>query len=437
MPKRCARSQGELTSCTVPSRPARHGGVGITEHRNVGSVVHDALLHHRIDAPPDSQTLLHSFSMKNLWLFSVVCACIGGWPGEVCHAQQDRELRTTGNDDTGLFQRRLRCKDEADAYAKTSTKGNSELVPERVEFSLARQSCVAAFTRITNGKQSGVWSYETIDILTGESLYSGECVMNDPKNRKFCGNGRDMELRNRRDDALQAVAIIVVHDKVRTEMKGIISRWLAELGPEWAAAIALGAQAIIFLLQALILGWQGVILRRHASTMEKHTEIAGTQAETAKLIGQALDQQGKVLDTQTKIMDAQFRFQRKIEAQAERANVFNLVLELRAQFVAVKGTLKANLGPGTQFTQASREKIESAWHKLSAAIVPCQKALITSIHLSQGEKNYFMGFAQAVDLLERGHTNTIEADLKALQALEDTYKDFLKKMMGSAQTPDN
>ena len=224
---------------------------------------------------------------------------------------------------------------------------------------------------------------------------------------------------------------------IENTMRDAIVRLMARLGPEWTAAIALGAQAVIFLVQAAILFWQGSILRRHATTLEKNTEIANTQADTAKLIGQALDQQGRVLDEQTKIMDEQFKFQRKVEAQAERAEVFDLVLELRTQFVAVKGVLSANLGPGITFTQESREKIENAWQRLNAAILPCRKALITSIHLSQEEKNYFLGFAQAVDALERGHTNTIEADLKALKKVEDDHKEFLKKMMGTARPSEN
>lgn len=212
---------------------------------------------------------------------------------------------------------------------------------------------------------------------------------------------------------------------------------LIQLGPEWTAAIALGAQAVIFLVQAVILFWQGRILHRHASTLEEHRDIASTQAETAKLIGQALEQQGKLLGTQTKIMDDQFKFQQKIEAQVEKAKVFDLVLELRTQFAAVKGVLSANIIPGTPFTQASREKVENAWQRLSAAIVPCQKALLTSIHLSKEEKNYFLRFAQAVDALERGHTNTIEADLKALKSVEDDHKEFVQKMMAAARTPEN
>jgi len=74
---------------------------------------------------------------------------------------------------------------------------------EKVEFSPARRSCVAAFTRITSGKRGDIWSYETIDILTGEALFSDDCLENDERSTIFCGNGRDVQLRARRDKALK------------------------------------------------------------------------------------------------------------------------------------------------------------------------------------------------------------------------------------------
>ena len=73
---------------------------------------------------------------------------------------------------------------------------------EKVEFSPARRSCVGEFTRITAGKRAEVWSYETIDILTGEILFSGDCIQNDPNASTFCGKGRDMQLREDRDKVL-------------------------------------------------------------------------------------------------------------------------------------------------------------------------------------------------------------------------------------------
>jgi hypothetical protein len=190
--------------------------------------------------------------------------------------------------------------------------------------------------------------------------------------------------------------------------------------PEWVAAIALLIQAVILFLQFKILG-------RHAETMEEHKTIAGTQAETAKLIGKALTQQGKILDEQ-------FKFQKRLAAQAEREKVFDLVLELRSRVVALLSLLSST--PVYQLTSPeSREQQEFAWNQLGNAILPCEKALITSIHLSSEEKNYFLGYAQAVDALK--HTNDVSKELGELRGIEDQYKDFAKMMMRAAQTPES
>jgi hypothetical protein len=188
--------------------------------------------------------------------------------------------------------------------------------------------------------------------------------------------------------------------------------------PEWVAAIAL-------LIQAVILFLQFKILRRHAETMEEHKTIAGTQAETAKLIGQALTQQSKILDEQ-------FNFQKRLAAQAERGRVFDVVLELRSRVVSLLSLLSST--PGYQLTSPeSREKQEFAWNRLEESILPCEKALITSIHLSPEERNYFLGFAQAVDALK--HTNDVSKELQDLRGIEDRYKDFAKMMIRAAQAP--
>ena len=121
---------------------------------------------------------------------------------EGLHTIRNQQSKPQKANEAELFQQRLRCKSEADAYAKASSQGNVSLVPEKIEFSPARHSCIVEFTRITAGKRSEIWSYETIDILTGESLYSGDCIENDPKASHFCGNGRDMSLRDGRDKAL-------------------------------------------------------------------------------------------------------------------------------------------------------------------------------------------------------------------------------------------
>lgn len=192
--------------------------------------------------------------------------------------------------------------------------------------------------------------------------------------------------------------------------------------PEWVAAIALLIQAVILFIQAKILG-------RHADTMEEHTAIARTQARTAELIGAALEQQGKILSDQGKIMAEQLEFQRRLAAQAEREKVFGVVLELRSRVVALVSNLSVGSPPGTSISPGTREKQESEWSSLEAAILPCEKAMITSIHLNQDEKNYFLRYAQAVDAATRSR------NIQALRALDDDYKDFGKMMMTAAQTP--
>jgi hypothetical protein len=197
--------------------------------------------------------------------------------------------------------------------------------------------------------------------------------------------------------------------------------------PETVAAVALLIQAVILFLQWKILG-------RHAATMEEHTGIAGKQAETAKLIGQALDQQGRVLGKQSQIMDEQFNFQKRVEAKSEREKVFEFLLNLHSRFVLLTDTLSAR--PATALTVpdfSARDRREHAWSRLHEAILPCQKALITAIHLSPDEKNYFIRYCQAVDTLQR--SGNIEQELKQVNALQAEYADFGNMMLKAAQTP--
>jgi hypothetical protein len=145
--------------------------------------------------------------MKRFWqllLVALLGISVGAAFDETLHTIRNRKAQDASRDGNELFQRRLRCKREADDFARKASESNSSLVPEKVEYSPSRHSCIASFTRITSGKRMELWSFETIDILTGESLFSDDCVENDPSNKRFCGNGRDMNLRKGRDDALEA-----------------------------------------------------------------------------------------------------------------------------------------------------------------------------------------------------------------------------------------
>src|SRR6266699_559489 len=153
--------------------------------------------------------------------------------------------------------------------------------------------------------------------------------------------------------------------------------------PEWIAAIALLIQAVILFLQA-------VILRRHGTTMEEHAGIAKAQAETAALIGKALDQQGKILAEQTKIMDEQFKFQRTVEMKAERVQVFDSLMQLHVSFKMLLSAIsRVQL---SNYTHEMQDRVRASWQQVSQDLLPCQKAIHTSIYMNPDERQYFWAY---------------------------------------------
>jgi hypothetical protein len=147
---------------------------------------------------------------NKLWLVATVALlglCVGAALDEAIHAVLNRKSESRDRENNELFQQRLRCRNEVDAYMRsTSDDGNGPPMLEVVEFSPLRHSCVAEFTRILHGKRAEIWTYETVDILTGESLFSDLCLIGgDPSNS--CDNGRDMQLKAERDKALKDVLL--------------------------------------------------------------------------------------------------------------------------------------------------------------------------------------------------------------------------------------
>jgi hypothetical protein len=194
--------------------------------------------------------------------------------------------------------------------------------------------------------------------------------------------------------------------------------------PEWVAAIALLIQAGIFVLHALI-------LRKHATTLEKHVEIAGTQATTAKLIGQAIEQQGKVLNEQTKIMDEQLRFQRRIEAKAERVEVFDLLLQTQVSFRMLhQALMEVQL---SNYTQEMRSRVKARWEELQQDLSPAAKEVHTSIYLSDEEREYFVRYTE--ELLAIEETADIRKDIERVDAFYKKHKGFVQKLFALAKTP--
>jgi len=192
--------------------------------------------------------------------------------------------------------------------------------------------------------------------------------------------------------------------------------------PEWVAAIAL-------LIQAVILFRQALILRRHGATMEEHAGIAKAQAETAALIGKALDQQGKILAEQTKIMDAQFKFQRTVEMKAERVGVLNSLVQLHISFKLLLSTLsEVQL---SNYTHEMQDRVRASWHRMHEDLLPCTKAIHTSIHMSPKERDYFMGYVR--DLANLSESSDVRKAIQNVNACDAKYKDFEEKMFAAAK----
>jgi hypothetical protein len=193
----------------------------------------------------------------------------------------------------------------------------------------------------------------------------------------------------------------------------MVSNWLHTLGPEWTAALALSIQAVIFVLQAVFLWWQARILRRHASTLEKNTEIIGrqattllgltrianAQAETLRLIAQALNQQGDIQVEQTTIMRDQLKFITEVDGRSEKSNLLNLLVEVQTSLRGLASTL-SNFQPPTVPTLADRHDVECRFEGLSIAVTECEKALLTAVHISDAQREFFSDYCHDVATLD-------------------------------------
>src|SRR6266496_296725 len=145
--------------------------------------------------------------MKPFWKFVLVLLvglCVGGGLDETLHVLRDRKANAATQSSNEAFQRRLQCKHLADDYVQKNSDESTSVFLDRVEFSPARHSCIAAVTRAKSGNRITLYEYEAVDILTAETLFSGECNENDANSRIFCGNGRDVQLMDKRDKALEA-----------------------------------------------------------------------------------------------------------------------------------------------------------------------------------------------------------------------------------------
>lgn len=192
-----------------------------------------------------------------------------------------------------------------------------------------------------------------------------------------------------------------------------------------------GLAAVALLIQAAIFGIHALILRGHAKTLERNVEIADMQAKTADSMSQALQQQSKIMSDQTKIMEAQFKFQRRVEAKTERQAVFDQTMSVR---VALMYLLSVMTSEAPRMHEHI-DKEKRAWADLLAAVVACQRALVTSIHLSSAEKQYFTEYTNDVGGLKEG--TDLRKSIQDAKAIDEKYRDFAQMLLRVAQAPDN
>ena len=93
------------------------------------------------------------------------------------------------------FEQKLRCKQLAESYVRSNSNDMSTVYLERSGFSIHRNSCVAATSKVF---MSDSWDYEVVDVISGDTLHSGNCFSNKTSDSLWCGNGRNMQLLGER-----------------------------------------------------------------------------------------------------------------------------------------------------------------------------------------------------------------------------------------------
>ena len=83
--------------------------------------------------------------------------------------------------DSRIFQERAHCKAVADAYVKENNTDNGPLVsllPGKVDYSPARNSCVAGVEKIMviRNASSALTIDSVQDLLSGETLFDARCI---------------------------------------------------------------------------------------------------------------------------------------------------------------------------------------------------------------------------------------------------------------------
>jgi hypothetical protein len=135
--------------------------------------------------------------MKKVWMAVLIGIVVGAGITEGFHRVADRRSRER-------FEMNLRCKQLADEFVSKNSTDYTQVMLNEVHFSVTRNICVASFDEASHLPFSGtMWRYRVVDATSGEALFSDMCS-DDKQSHIYCGNGRNMEIRRKRDDALKA-----------------------------------------------------------------------------------------------------------------------------------------------------------------------------------------------------------------------------------------
>jgi len=126
----------------------------------------------------------------------VVGILVGAATIERFHAVRDHHRQQ-------FFEQRLRCKSLAEVYAKTNSDDHTSVFVDRTDFSRARNSCVASIS--ISKATSRFWTYQVVDVITGELLFTDSCDEKDSQSPSFCGGGRDINLMHKRDSEFDEI----------------------------------------------------------------------------------------------------------------------------------------------------------------------------------------------------------------------------------------
>ena len=100
-----------------------------------------------------------------------------------------------------VFAQRVRCEGLAQAHAKSVSTDSTSAFIERVDFSVPRNTCLAAVDTYREGHSGLTYVSEVLDLLTKEVLFTDFCFGDN------CGGGHNSAITAKRDEAFATLLV--------------------------------------------------------------------------------------------------------------------------------------------------------------------------------------------------------------------------------------